>query len=422
MVALILAGMISSLLPNSAMAQTIPSVKDANKSTIVGKIKTLDNRLAQSLIQVTGVRVNSNDKGIEVILQTTASNNLQISSKAEENYLIADIPNAQLRFPSGSTSFIQMNPGEGIEMVTAINTANGIRVKVKGKTAAPAVELFDGDEGLILSVISIKASATEQLPSAPIATNPTENIIELSVSGERIAPVTGSKTDTPVRDVPASIQIVSQDTIKDQGASNVDQSIRNVSGVTQSSTSNYGFSNVYSIRGLGQSFLRDGITDGSTVNGYSRTLTDVERVEVLKGPGSALYGSLSPGGSVNLVTKRPQETQAGSVKQTFGSFSNSQTTVDVTGAVTNDKKLLYRFNGSFQQKDGYRGLRNELLEIIPKFTWKPNDTNTINLDFDYRHIEVLADTYGIPFIGRELIKVPRDTRYYTPFANNIQDI
>ncbi len=456
MLALTVVGVVSSLLPDSAIAQSISPTKDASKS-VIGEIQTLDNRLAQSSIQVTEVKVNSNDKGIEVLLQTTASDKLQISSKTEENYFIADIPNAQLRFPSGSGSFIQMNPGKGIEMVTVANTANGIQVKVKGETAAPSVELFDGDEGLIFAATTfstttevtsenkipeVKPAPTEAIAEKPAPSKPknessdrADETIELSVSGSRIAPITGSKTDTLVRDIPASIQVVEQDTIKEQGGeASVDKVIRNVSGVQQSSTSNYGFFNNYSIRGLQQTFLRDGVPDGLTVNGYARTLTDIERVEVLKGPGSALYGTLAPGGTVNLVRKRAQETPAGSVKQTFGSFGASRTAVDLTGPLTNDKKLLYRFNGAFQYSDGYRGLKNETLEILPSLTWKPNDFNTVNIDFDYRHIEVVADSFGIPFIGTQkyktgvsavgtqLIDVPRDTRYYSPFATNVQDV
>ena len=84
-----------------------------------------------------------------------------------------------------------------------------------------------------------------------------------------------TKTETPLQDIPQSIQVVPQKLIKDQAGYSADAAIRNVSGVTQSSSSNYGFFNNYLSRGLNVNFLRDGVPDGLTINGYARTLSDI---------------------------------------------------------------------------------------------------------------------------------------------------
>ena len=239
---------------------------------------------------------------------------------------------------------------------------------------------------------------------------------------------TATKTGTPLSDIPATVTVVPSTLIRTQGSTaSVDQTIRNVSGVSQSSSSNYGFFNNYVIRGLNMNFLRDGIPDGSTVNGYARSLVDVEKVEVLKGPGSALYGSGSPGGSVNLVTKTPESEPAYEFAQSFGSFDTYQTTVDLTGPVGRND-LLYRFIGGYYTTDGFRGLEKETTEVLPTITWQVSDGHKLTFDFDYRDIDLISDTNGIPFRGvsltapNVLLDVSRENKYYTPFSETNQEV
>ena len=231
----------------------------------------------------------------------------------------------------------------------------------------------------------------------------------------------GTKTDTPLRDVPQSIQVVPAEVLRAQGATQLNESIRNVSGVTQSSSSNYGFFNNYIIRGLQQTFLRNGLADGTTVNGYARTLTGVERVEVLKGPGSALYGTTAPGGTVNLVLRAPASEAGWDLTQTAGSFGTRTTSVGLTGPL-GTMRALYRLDAAFATSDGDRDLDTRSLDVLPRFTFLVSDRSALFLDLGYQSIDVQSDTYGIPFRGGELLDVPRDNTYYTPFGNTEQEI
>jgi iron complex outermembrane receptor protein len=231
---------------------------------------------------------------------------------------------------------------------------------------------------------------------------------------------TASKTTTPLRDIPASIQVVSAPVLRDQGVNTVDQSIGNVSGVVQSSSSNYGFFNNYNIRGLRMRFLRDGIPDGPTTNGYARTLTDVDRVEVLKGPGSAIYGSSEPGGSINLVSK-PAYTHPGlSLQQTAGSFGAYRTTIDAGTPIGDNVRT--RISAAYGTKEGYRGVKNRTIEVLPSVSYLASSDHVISASVDYRNIEQDADTYGIQFQGTNVLDVPLETRYYTPFGSTEQTI
>ncbi|QMS92206.1 AMIN domain-containing protein [Nostoc edaphicum CCNP1411] len=112
---------------------------------------------------VTGVKANRTDKGVEVILQTSLGDKLQIVNRNAGNDYIADIPSAQLRLPSGNTFAFRSNkPLPSVPEITVTNfDANTIRITVKGEASLPNVELFDSpDEGLIFGI----AAATASIP------------------------------------------------------------------------------------------------------------------------------------------------------------------------------------------------------------------------------------------------------------------
>lgn len=145
---------------------------------------------------------------------------------------------------------------------------------------------------------------------------------------------TGTKTDTPLRDVPAAVTVIPDTVLREQGAIDMNYALQNSAGVQPLMAGGYGIANNYTIRGLAMRFLRDGLPDGPTQNGYYRTMFDVERIEVLKGPGSALYGSGQPGGTVNVVTKPPLSRFGAEVGAFGGSYGTWGTYFDVGGPVS----------------------------------------------------------------------------------------
>lgn len=117
--------------------------------------------------------------------------------------------------------------------------------------------------------------------------------------------VTATKTDTPIMQTPMSVKVVSQQVMKDQQVITVDQALRNVSGA--------GGNGTFFLRGFGNyNIYRDGYLNQSQW-AHTEDLENVERVEVLKGPGSLLYGRTEPGGLVNFVTKKPLDTPSPSI-------------------------------------------------------------------------------------------------------------
>lgn len=362
---------------------------------------------------------------MEVLLETTQGEKLQISTKNEGNAYIADIPNAQLRLSTGDT-FSSPKPVEGIAEVTAINIdANTIRVTVRGETGLPTVELFDSDQGLIFAFTKVAVSAqqpeTQQQPEENPPTSkppsdqpsaPTDQPIELVVTGEQDGynatnVTTATKTDTPLRDIPQSIQVVPRQVIEDQKSTNLTDALRNVSGITEGNTFG-GSRDAFNIRGFEQrNIFRNGFR-GNT-NSIIRDTANLERIEVLKGPASVIFGTLEPGGVVNLVTKAPLAEPLYSAELEAGSFGLVRPSIDLTGPFNSEKNLLYRFNAAYENSDGFRNFDQGINRLFtsPVVSWKISDRTDLTLDLQY-----LDDTRpfdrGIVAIGRRVANIPHD--------------
>ena len=178
---------------------------------------------------------------------------------------------------------------------------------------------------------------------------------------------TATKTDTPVRDIPQSIQVIPQQVIKDQGITRISDALRNVSGVTKEGS--YGdATDVYRIRGFVTS---DTLRNGFRIQDPVINSASLERVEVLKGPASVLYGQFEPGGIVNYVTKQPLDYPYYFGEFTVGSYDYYRPSIDISGPLTADKKLLYRLNTAYESAGNFVDFVNsQTFSIAPVLTYK----------------------------------------------------
>ena len=194
----------------------------------------------------------------------------------------------------------------------------------------------------------------------------------------------GTKTATALKDVPQSINYVTKELILDQGAITVNDVVRNMSGVNP-----YSFYNDFSIRGFRATGNRN---SGNLVNGMrtqtslwrQSSLANIERVEVIKGPASALFGNAAPGGVINRVTKKPLDVARQSVTLTAGSFGTTRAYTDLTGPLNDKKTLLYRLNLGYENTDGFRDLQGLTSYIVaPSFTYRASKQTQLNIDMTY---------------------------------------
>ncbi|MBE9114108.1 TonB-dependent siderophore receptor, partial [Nodosilinea sp. LEGE 07298] len=378
----------------TARAETALSLADVAQPSS----QAADLNLAQGATQITGVRVEAEGEGLRLVLDADGALGNPVTSVVG-NALIAEIPNAVLALPEGE-GFEQFGPTEGIALVSVTNEpGNRVRVAITGSDGPPAVNVNTEATGLVLGIA----------PGVSLAAGEDE-VIRIGVTGEGdegYAPrsaTSATRTDTPLRDTPRTIQIIPEQVLEDQGITRVSDAVRNVSGVVQDG----GFGSTtdqLNIRGFFTSgIFIDGFRgDGS---GFAET-ANVERIEVLRGPASVLFGNTEPGGIINLVTKQPLDEPFYGLELQAGSYGFVRPTVDLTGPLNSERTILYRFNGAYERADGFRNFDQTVNRYFaaPSLAFRLGDATTLNLDFTYRNDERPFDR-GFLATGRGIVDTP----------------
>ena len=398
-----------SVLRNSQSIKQIrqlSQIERSNGARMLVQSPTPSPERATQVVPITGVKANPTNNGVEVILETPQGTQLQVTNRSTGNNFVADVSGGQLRLPDGNAfMFRSEKPVAGITEITATNIdANTVRVTVVGVAALPTVELFDDNAGLVFGITSAATAVqppqqpqtpqnqqkpTNQTPPAEAAQQ--DEPIELLVTGEQDGynvpdATTATRTDTPLRDIPQSIQVVPQQVLRDRKPRNLTEAVETVSGVvtnTRAYSSNTTNLIIRGVGGFGQAGnFRNGYRDA---NLYGLTgVGTIEQVEILKGPASVLFGAFEPGGIVNVVTKQPLSDPYYNLVFEAGNFGFYQPSIDLSGPLTTDKTLLYRLIASYQDSSNVQNFVSEnLTTIAPSITLKVGDRTDLNLYYEY---------------------------------------
>ena len=205
----------------------------------------------------------------------------------------------------------------------------------------------------------------------------------------------GTKTETPLKLIPQAISYVTKEVIDDQQAFKTSDVLKNLSGVNVFSF----YNNDFSLRGFrAGNALINGLRDPTNSWGQS-LLPNVERVEVIKGPASALFANSDPGGTVNTVTKKPLDESRKAISFATGSYNTFRITGDFTGPMDEEKTLLYRMNVAYQNAQSFRVLQGgQDIVIAPSISFIPTDKTKVNIDFVYAKSKSRLDR-GQPIFG-----------------------
>ncbi len=244
--------------------------------------------------------------------------------------------------------------------------------------------------GLCLLVVSLPAQTTDESESA--APKPakekdaaTESIVTLSpfqVSatadrGYRAGnSVSATRIDVAIKDLPFSVSAFTPQFIGDIGARELFDVAKFSPSVTAAGVEFASGNSVYSIRGFNQSPQRNGFAGEAYVDS-----TTIERVEVVKGPASVLYGEVAPGGTVNYITKRPTNKAATTIAIKAGSYDYFRASLDYNVPLLKNR-LLFRLNSSWENDIQYFAPGQvHSQSVAPVFTWKINDRVSLNLEY-----------------------------------------
>ncbi len=315
---------------------------------------------------------------------------------------------------------VYMQDGVPVEYVNVLvqGTAIGTTTNKDGKFSLSNVPI--GNRRLIFSLLGYKEQAIE----VNIKPDETSNIDVILLEGveelqlveiigrredsyKSTSSFIGTKSSTLLRDVPQSISYVTKELILDQAAFRVNDVVKNISGVNQ-----FSFYNDITIRGHR---IQGQDNSGNLINGMraftsfwkQQLIPHIERVEVIKGPASALFGNASAGGTINRVTKKPLEESRQSISSTVGSFNTFRLLSDFTGPINEDKTLLYRLNLGYENSGSFRDLQyDKNIVVAPSFSFLPTQKTNLNFDIVYQSSDGRLDRGQAVFGNGDLFSAP----------------
>lgn len=217
---------------------------------------------------------------------------------------------------------------------------------------------------------------------------------------------TGSKTATPLKEIPQSVSVLGREELEDRGVvTKIDEALRYTAGVATEPFGSDPDTDWFYIRGFDAT--QTGVfLDGLNLYtfGFGGFQTDaymMERVEVLKGPASVLYGGANPGGIVDLVRKRPQTEPAYSTEIGVNNFGNAFFGFDATDRLNADGTVTYRITGKVSGGDNYSDYSEDLRGfLMPQITYAPDDATSLTV---YAIVSALDQTHVgngfLPYYG-----------------------
>jgi iron complex outermembrane receptor protein len=192
------------------------------------------------------------------------------------------------------------------------------------------------------------------------------------------------RAETSLLEVPQSIQVIDEKVLDQQQVVRLENVFRNISGVNK--FSGYQDFNIRGFRSGEQAVLYNGSRAGMYTFWTSPMLSNIDRVEVLKGPASVLYGSGQPGGLINLVTKKPLPTFRNQLSYTYGQFQQHRAMLDSTGPLNKARTLLYRLNYAYFSNNSFRWFNKaDNYLLAPALTWAPSSRSRFTLEGEVMH-------------------------------------
>jgi len=288
-----------------------------------------------------------------------------------------------------------------------------------------------------VSVISLAVAVTSSNPSWAQAQQASgeiqlETVTVEGQAGTATGPVngyvpnrtaTGSKTGTPIEEIPQSISVIGREELEDRQVQKVDEALRYTAGVFAQPFGLDSDTDWFFIRGFdaGQTgvFLNNLPLYQYGFGGFYIDPFILERIEVLKGPTAALYGGSSIGGIVNLVSKRPTTEPLRYIETGINSWGNGYAAFDFGGVLDKDKIWSYRLTG----KVSGGGWETEIAEdfrgvIAPAFTFRPNAGTELTVLASYQHMDLMHTGGFLPYVGTVVPapygRIPRRFYYNEP--------
>ncbi|MDD1960750.1 TonB-dependent siderophore receptor [Pseudomonas sp. 39004] len=206
----------------------------------------------------------------------------------------------------------------------------------------------------------------------------------------------GGKVATSILNTPASVSVVTRKEMEQRSVSTTEEALLYTPGVISDFYGSDDRNDYFQIRGFQATTYRDGLTL-SSMRGVREDPFAYERIEILRGANSTLFGPADPGGSVNFVTKQPRFEQFGQGYVTYGSYDHAETGIDVGDALNDEKTLAGRFTAKMQNSDReYDHSQDDNRFVMGGLTWAPTDYTSATVILDYLKTDSSPNSGGYP--------------------------
>lgn len=267
--------------------------------------------------------------------------------------------------------------------------------------------------GLLGGVLILPLAAGAQSPEPTVSNDslpPVEVVGRRQSGGYQADDVSGAKTSLPLRELPQSVRVMPRQAIDDLGAVRLDDALDYVGGVSRQNNFGGLWDNI-AIRGLagnentGMAMLQNGFAANRGFNA-PRDTANIERIEFLKGPAAALYGASEPGGTLNLVTKKPQWRAGHSAELYAGSYDFLRSSIDSTGPLS--ERVAYRLNAAVEDRGSFRDhIQAQRTVLAPALTWNLTPDTQLDYSGELLQHQTPLDR-GVVAVNNTLGAVPRE--------------
>jgi iron complex outermembrane receptor protein len=279
---------------------------------------------------------------------------------------------------------------------------------------------------LLLSLASPGTAQTVATPPAPgAATASPAPVEEILITGAKTTGGEfGTKSGIPIAKIPQSVQVLGGEDIALRGFTNVGDALRSVpsANVGAPRTSDYqSFS--LKVRGFLADQMRNGVRQRYYEDVDASALSNVDRIEVLKGPSSVLFGQSAQGGVLSIVTKRPEREWGGSLSFLAGSFQRYAGSFDVTGPLSEEHGLYFRATGELERAGTYADFQDlDRENAALSLTWEATERATAYLVTEWVERRTLRNP-GLPLVGtvqpNGIRPVPRSAYLAEPRSSDL---
>ncbi|TAL47890.1 MAG: hypothetical protein EPN89_07905, partial [Methylovulum sp.] len=270
---------------------------------------------------------------------------------------------------------------------------------------------------LYLSIFLSPLSAAETIQSLAPVTVTAPITVEDDTDYFSETAGTATRIHASLLQTPYSVGVISQKALSDSQVQRLGDTAMFISGVGQGAGLG-GFNTDLIIRGFsteGGAYL-NGVLDNQKFQ--VRDMALVERIEILKGQSSVLYGMGAPGGTVNYITKKPQFSSQHNASVALGNYDYSRLVFDSTGKVNGNSKVLYRMIAVGQLADDFRdNVTNDKSTLAPSLTWHYADSGSINTEFEYSYQNLPYRFDNVYTLGQVIY----DQSYVDPRAQSDRD-